>query len=95
MDSRVQKRLDTIHSTGYWRIHVRPTVYESNRISSLPELRKITEECMVTLRGWNFPHLDIEETINGDHWIESGAKFRQIVEYWRFYQYRNREGYFY
>jgi hypothetical protein len=86
MDSRVQKRLDKIRSTGYWRIHIRPTVYKSNRILSLSELRNIIEGCMVTLRGWNFPHLDHEETVNGDHWIESGADFREIVEYWRFYQ---------
>ena len=86
MDSRIQERLDKIHSTGYWRINIRPTVYESDRIPSLSKLRETIEACKVTLRGWDFPHLDHQETVNGDNWIESGAEFGDIIEYWRFYQ---------
>ncbi len=80
------ERLNKIHSTGYWRVNIRPTSFEETRIDSLAACREIVEHSSVQLRGWDYPHVDQRELANGEDWVESGADFRGNVEYWRFYQ---------
>ncbi len=80
------ERLDKIHSTGYWRVHIRPTQFETTRVESLARCHEILGDSSVRLRGWDYPHLGHRELANGEDWVESGADFRGHVEYWRFYQ---------
>lgn len=83
----MDKILDKIHSTGYWRVNIRPFLFNENLIPSLTEAQQIIEKCGVLLRGWDYPHFTNSEIINGDKWIESSVDFSDhIIEYWRFYQ---------
>jgi len=82
----MEDRLCKIKKNGYWRILIRPLIFEKDKINSLSECREIIEKSKVSFRGWDFPHLDRDETVNGNDWIESGSDFQDIIEYWRFYQ---------
>jgi len=82
----MEERLKKIHSTGYWRVNIRPTQFDQFRIPSLRECREIVESSIVRLSGWDYPYLDPKETANGNDWIQSGRDFGRYVEYWQFYQ---------
>lgn len=86
MESRMKERLSKIRSAGYWRINLRPTEYNSNRIGSLSECRDLVESSQVRLRGWYYPHIDEKEFVNGQNWVASGSDFGGSIEYWRLYQ---------
>ena len=61
-------------------------IFNESRISTLPECWRIIESCSVSLRGWNYPHVDREGKVNGNDWISSWCEFNGFGEYWRFYQ---------
>jgi len=82
----MEERLKKIHSKGYWRVNIRPTRFEKTCIPNLTECRQIIKTCQVRLRGWFYPHLDRNETVNGEDWVESGCDSMDKVEYWRFHQ---------
>ncbi|MGD9893272.1 MAG: hypothetical protein AB7R89_31150 [Dehalococcoidia bacterium] len=81
-----QERLTLVHETGYWRVLIRPTVFEERRIPTLSACWRIVEEAKVRLRGWDYPHIDRHERIPGNDWIQSGSTFANHVELWRFFQ---------
>lgn len=85
-DEAEHSRLDKIHSTGYWRVLIRPTVFEKTRIATLNECRKVVQSSVVELRGWDYPHWKDSEIHNGQDWIEGGSGFSSHIEYWRFHQ---------
>lgn len=82
----VKALLGKIHSTGYWRINIRPTRFQPDRIPSLSQCRDIIKEVKVSLRGWDYPHIDQRELLSGQDWIESRTDWMSHIEYWRFYQ---------
>jgi len=82
----LKERLARIKKRGHWRIVVRPTVFEANRLPSLRDCLNVLERSRVTLRGWSFPHIGRCGPTTGQDWIESGADAPDMVEYWRFYQ---------
>jgi hypothetical protein len=82
----VEKRMEEIKSTGYWRVNIRPTKFEKSRIDTLSHCWELVESCRVYLRGWDYPAVSVKEKVLGDEWVQSGADFRGIVELWRFYQ---------
>lgn len=82
----MEERLKQIKETGYWRVLIRPTIFDKEKIGSLGECKEIISQSIVRLRGWDFPHLNRNETSNGIDWIQSGSNFEEIKEYWRFYQ---------
>jgi hypothetical protein len=85
MASEESPLLSKIHQKGYWRVVVRPTKYDENRIPMLSECRRHVEESSVRLRGWDYPHL--RDVTNGKNWIESSEDWLHgHIEYWRYYQ---------
>ncbi len=80
--------IEKIKSRGYWRVLIRPTQYKKDLISSLSECRRFIEESKVSLRGWDYPHIERrgEGLVNGDDWVESSTDWSQYLEHWRFYQ---------
>ena len=80
--------LDKIHSTGYWRINIYPSVFNQSLISSLTEVREIIDSCVVSLRGWDYPDIERNNITNGQDWIECTSEFKELghLEYWRFFQ---------
>jgi hypothetical protein len=82
----MNERIDKIKSGAYWRVNIRPTTFEKERISTLSEVRRIVEACSVRLRGWTYPQITPEETTSGIDWVQSGVDWEEFIEYWRFYQ---------
>ena len=77
--------LKKIHSKGYWRVNIRPTIFNEGLVKSFSEARAIMDKCGVLLRGWDFPHFTNAKIINMNNWIESQVEFEGHIEYWRFY----------
>jgi hypothetical protein len=85
MNSLIEK----IKLHGHWKITIRPNIYSDFLIPSLEEAKEIIESNKLSLRGWDYPHVDPAGIkVSGDNsihsmcdWVE-GYKF----EYWRFYQ---------
>lgn len=84
MDSN--KLVDTIKQLPYWRVKINPSVFKKNRIDSNAELVRRINECRVSLRGWDYPHVDKDLYISEEDWISSGCTFMYIMEYWKFFR---------
>jgi hypothetical protein len=81
--------IEKIKKNGYWKVIIRPIIFDENKISNLEECKKIIESSVVSLRGWNYPHIDKGGIkISGNDSIESycDSTWLGYFEYWRFYQ---------
>lgn len=79
--------LEKIRSRGYWKVIVRPTTYVEKRVLDKKTLEHILRATSVSLRGWNFPHVDdFTELDSGKDWIGQRIAWDRIRELWRFYQ---------
>lgn len=78
---------EKIKSHGYWRVVIRPEVPVEQRISSVTELFPLVQRLAVQLRGWDFPHIDIQSRPEiGDRWAGQDFEWRHHLERWRLYQ---------
>lgn len=82
----MEQRLKKIKSKAFWRVNIRPIVFEKEKIPTLSALQDLLEECIVRLRGWNYPYSRKNEISNGDDWIQLGCDWEQYIEFLRFYQ---------
>lgn len=78
--------IDKIKLKGYWRVVIRPTQFEKLLIHSFSDIRKIVQDCSVSLRGWDYPHFDQQTVRNMEDWVEASIDWEHIIEYWRFYR---------
>ena len=83
--------LRKIHSRGYWRIILRPTLYKSDRIASFAECKRKIKESVLELTGWSYPYFAENELKTIKNWVECSVCFKHLIEHWRFY----RSGQFY
>lgn len=77
---------DAIKRASHWRVLIRPEVFEEERIPTLGECWRRVETARVSLRGWDYPHVDHENRKNGTAWVESWCEFGRHRELWRLYQ---------
>lgn len=78
--------LNCIHERGYWKVVIRPTVFEERRISTPEECWQVIESAQVNLRGYlDYPMLPAVP-VTGTDWIEGGGEYPDGLEFWRFYQ---------
>lgn len=85
----MKELIEKIKKNGYWKVIIRPIIFDENKISNLDECKKIIESCVVCLRGWSYPHIDKNGIkISGNDSIESHCDSEWLghFEYWRFYQ---------
>lgn len=75
-----------IKSGPYWRVNIRPYEFEEEKIGSLSEVLKLLVECKISLRGWDFPHIDNKNTFNGQDFVQSDFDYGDIIEFWRFFK---------
>lgn len=80
--------LNRIKSRCYWQALIRPERFMSNRIEDYIRLLPIIRESSVSLRGWDFPHVDYRPDVrrNGDDWVGEDLEWNTYLELWRFYQ---------
>jgi len=81
-----QEIINKVESKGYSRVEMRPTKFDRLRISTLGEVQKLIKSCIVSLRGWDYPHWNQDVVQNIGDWVESWVDWRYFIEYWRFYQ---------
>lgn len=87
LESRTPEALvASIKEAPHWRVVIRPGVHVEERIKTLGECWRLVESSRVSLRGWDYPHVDHQHRQNGKDWIESWDDYRSHREYWRFYQ---------
>ena len=49
-----QEQITTkIKTKGFWRVVIRPTVFESKRIPTLSDVRKLIDSSKVSFRDWD------------------------------------------
>lgn len=75
--------LDEITRKGYWKILIRPTIFEKDKIE-ISKLPRIIEENQVKLKGWYYPFFESPEIRN--NYIEISCNFNEYKEFTRFYQ---------
>lgn len=87
LESQTAESLRTkIKEAPHWRVTIRPGTHAEERIRTLGECWRLVETSRVSLRGWDYPHLNYEHRQNGNDWVASWAEYRSHREYWRFYQ---------
>jgi hypothetical protein len=53
---------------------------------SLLDARKLVESNVVSLRGWDFPHVDPRDTYNAGEYVACVTDWERHVELWRMYR---------
>jgi hypothetical protein len=81
-----EELIDKIKSRGYWRVEIRPTVFEKLRIPTFSRVQEVVQSCKVRWRGWDYPHWNADTVRNMSDWVESSEDWTQYIEYWRFYR---------
>ena len=81
-----EELLNKIQSKGYWRVEITPKKFEKLRIDTLSNTQELVKACVVTLRGWDYPHWNQQNVKNREDWVESWEDWTEYIEYWRFYR---------
>jgi hypothetical protein len=81
-----QELIEKIKKKGYWRVEIRPTAFNKLRVPTLGEAQKLVQSCIVSFRGWDYPHWAQDTIQNVEDWVESWVDWKYFIEYWRFYQ---------
>lgn len=86
-----EQLIDKAKERGYWRINFKPTESDKDRLS-LSECSKIIERNNVTLRGWDYPHVEPKKRpddfgLSGvyEDYYESWTDWGGHIEFWRMY----------
>lgn len=82
-----EEQIELIQSKGYWQVWLRPLASLQDKLS-IEKCHEIVENSKVSLRGWDFPHINrnVGFTNNYQEYIESYCSFMALNEYWRFYR---------
>lgn len=79
--------LAKLQSKGYWRVVIRPTTYERNRIADIGSLFPLIFQRSVNVRGWEFPQVNrLTARQIGLNWVGTGADYHHFFEIWQFFQ---------
>lgn len=82
----IEELLQKIKSRGYWMVEIRPTKFDKLRIPTLSKAQEVVQSCIVTLRGWDYPHWNSNNVQNMEDWVEAWEDWGEYIEYWRFYR---------
>ncbi len=70
----------------YWYVEVIPSDYDPKLVPSNSRLKEIRRESAVSIRGWDFPHIDREYDRAFESGIESVTHWARYHEAHRFYR---------
>lgn len=77
---------EKIAERAYWAVRIRPVDFLQDRIS-FEALEPVISRCSVTIRGWDVPHVDVNEPIERhEHFIAQSTDWEHHVEAWQFHQ---------
>ncbi len=79
--------LEDLKSRGHWRFLARPTQFDALHVRDLARLEEIVRQSRVSVRGWDFPHVDPNTQVQRHQdRIEQQSEFAYHFDVWRFYQ---------
>lgn len=78
--------LGKIRARGWWQTVIRPGRFSRKAIPSMVTLHSLLEKAVVSVRGWEFPHLGSQELRTDADWIGQEVEAERFLESWRFYQ---------
>jgi hypothetical protein len=78
--------LELIHRDGYWRVDLRPPIFQKARLRDKDNCRYVVYETAVATEGWRYPIIDDDLYDQGTDWIAGAANQSVFIEYWRLYQ---------
>lgn len=79
--------VERIKSRGWWLVVIRPTRFDGRHIAERDSLWPLLERCVVSLRGWNFPHTDQRPAASiSSNAIGQDIDWEHHLETRRFYQ---------
>lgn len=85
--------LERIQTRGYWRFLFHPVEFEERRLKRTAECYKAVQRNNVTLRGWDYPHVEPQSRGDGrglaeiiDDGYESWTDWADAIEFWRYYR---------
>ena len=81
-----EELIQKIESKGYWRVVIRPTVFEEKRIKTFSDARKLVDSNKVSFGGWDYPFYDDNDVTIIENYIEGSVDWRHHMEYWRFFR---------
>jgi hypothetical protein len=77
--------LTEIRSRGYWDIHIRPIIFQRERLP-LSQLYQLLRRAAVTYRGWEFPSVTPRTPETGLDLIGLEDQMQNELQAWRFFQ---------
>lgn len=78
---------ETIKTRGHWRVVVRPLKFIEDRIENVVDLFPIVQKSSVQIRGWDFPHIDNQNTPTiGRDSVMQEIDWNTHKEHWQLYQ---------
>jgi hypothetical protein len=78
--------LALIHGNGYWRVLLRPPIFEQARLRDKAHCLSVVHQASVASEGWQYPIVGHAPSDEGPDWVGGGANVMTFIEYWRFYQ---------
>ncbi len=81
--------VEEIKKHGYWRVNFQPL--KINRIENLQTCRELIEKSRVSLRGWDYPHVQRVSNASGateacGEYFQSWTDWEDHKEFWRMYK---------
>jgi hypothetical protein len=79
---------EAILSRGHWEVVIRPTAFDPEHVQDFGELLPIVQRASVSLRGWDFPHVEYDRrhTQSEMDWIGQDIDYGFHREIWRIAQ---------
>jgi hypothetical protein len=82
--------LEKIQALGHWRVNIRPLA-DRQELLSLANCRAFVERSSVSLRGWDFPHINNRNDDDGGMapmgaYFESWTDWDGFIDFWRMYR---------
>jgi hypothetical protein len=76
-----------IKTAGYTEVSVRPGRFVADRIQPVTALFPLIERAKVSLRGWDYPHIDRNvQVVPEQDSVAQESEWGEHLEAWRFYQ---------
>ncbi len=78
--------LEDIRSGPHIRVNIRPLKFDKTLTGSIGETQRIIEVARVMFRGWDYPHVDVENRASTGDYVHNWVDYAHFREYWRFYR---------
>lgn len=82
-DADVLKKIDELHQP-YFSLRLIPD--SKTPELPLPDVKKLILNTKVSLRGWDFPHVNPREVTNANGYVFGAVDWNNHLELWRMYQ---------